>query len=44
MKIIEAMEKGDTDLAEKCMRAHVEGLARYIDEKAGFHSQEEDFE
>ncbi len=44
VKIIEAMEKGDPDLAEKCMRSHVEGLARYIDEKVGFHSDEDDFE
>ncbi len=36
LAIIEALEKRDPDLAEKRMRAHVEGLAKYIDEKVDF--------
>ena len=36
LHIIEALEKRDPDLAEKRMRAHIEGLARYIEEKVHF--------
>lgn len=34
--IIEAIKKRDPDLADKRMRAHIEGLARYIGEKVEF--------
>ena len=37
-KIIEAIEKRDPDLAEKRMRVHIEGLARYIEEKVEFQT------
>ena len=33
LKIIEALELRDPDLAEKRMRAHIEDLARYLEEK-----------
>jgi DNA-binding GntR family transcriptional regulator len=36
LAIIEALEKRDPDLAEKRMRSHIEGLARYIEEKVHF--------
>jgi DNA-binding GntR family transcriptional regulator len=36
LAIIEALEKRDPDLAEKRMRAHIEGLAQYIEEKVNF--------
>ena len=36
LAIIEALEKGDPDLAEKRMRTHIEGLAQYIEEKVHF--------
>ena len=36
--IIEAIEKRDPDLAEKRMRVHIEGLARYIEEKVEFQT------
>jgi DNA-binding GntR family transcriptional regulator len=36
--IIEAIERRDPNLAEKRMRAHIEGLARYIEEKVEFHT------
>lgn len=36
LKIIEAMEKKDADLAEKNMREHIVGLARFIEEKEEF--------
>jgi DNA-binding GntR family transcriptional regulator len=36
LAIIEALEKRDPDLAEKRMRAHIEGLAQYIEEKVDF--------
>jgi DNA-binding GntR family transcriptional regulator len=38
LNIIEAIEKSDPDLAEKQMRAHIEGLARYIEKKDEFSS------
>jgi DNA-binding GntR family transcriptional regulator len=34
--IIDALEKRDPDLAEKRMRAHIEGLAQYIEENVSF--------
>lgn len=34
--IIEALQRRDPDLSEKRMRAHIEGLAQYIHEKADF--------
>ena len=36
--IIAAIEKRDPDLAEKRMRTHIEGLARYIEDKVEFHT------
>lgn len=36
MAIIEALEKQDPGLAEKRMRSHIEGLAKYIEEKVDF--------
>jgi len=36
LAIIEAFEKRDPDLAEKRMRAHIEGLAQYIEKKVNF--------
>lgn len=36
LAIIEAIEKSDPDLSEKRMRAHIEGLAQYIEEKVHF--------
>ena len=36
LSIIEALQKRDPDLAEKRMRSHIEGLARYIEEKVHF--------
>jgi DNA-binding GntR family transcriptional regulator len=36
MAIIEALEKQDPGLAEKRMRFHIEGLAKYIEEKVDF--------
>lgn len=33
LMIIEALEKRDSELAEKIMRAHIEALARYVEEK-----------
>ena len=36
LAIIEALEKRYPDLAEKRMRAHIEGLAQYIEEKVNF--------
>jgi DNA-binding GntR family transcriptional regulator len=36
--IIKALEKKNPDLAEKRMRAHIEGLAQYIQEKVDFSS------
>ena len=34
--IIKALEKKDPDLVEKRMRSHIEGLARYIEDKVEF--------
>jgi len=39
LMIIKAIEKRDPDLAEKNVRAHIEGLAHYIDQKVDFLSQ-----
>jgi len=36
LQIIKALEKKDPDLVEKRMRAHIEGLARHIEEKVEF--------
>ncbi len=36
LQIIKALEKKDPDLAEKRMRAHIEGLGCYIDNKVEF--------
>jgi DNA-binding GntR family transcriptional regulator len=36
LAIIEALGKRDPDLSEKRMRAHIEGLARYIEENVHF--------
>jgi DNA-binding GntR family transcriptional regulator len=36
LQIIKALEKRDPDLVEKSMRAHIDGLARYIEEKVEF--------
>jgi DNA-binding GntR family transcriptional regulator len=36
LAIIDALEKRDPELAEKRMRAHIEGLAHYVEEKANF--------
>jgi DNA-binding GntR family transcriptional regulator len=36
LAIIDALEKRDPELAEKRMRAHIEGLAQYIEEKVNF--------
>ena len=36
LKIIEAMEMRDADLAEKRMRTHIENLAHYVEEKGEF--------
>jgi DNA-binding GntR family transcriptional regulator len=36
LQIIEALEKKDPDLSEKRMRAHIDGLAQYIEEKVNF--------
>ena len=36
MAIIEALENQDPGLAEKRMRSHIEGLAKYIEEKVDF--------
>jgi DNA-binding GntR family transcriptional regulator len=36
MAIIEALEKREPGLAEKRMRFHIEGLAKYIEEKVNF--------
>ncbi|UCF83949.1 MAG: GntR family transcriptional regulator [Desulfobacteraceae bacterium] len=38
LHIIEAFEKRNPDLAERRMRAHIEGLAQYIEEKIHFAS------
>ncbi|MCP4665971.1 MAG: GntR family transcriptional regulator [Deltaproteobacteria bacterium] len=37
LEIIKALEKKDPDLAEKRMRAHIEGLGSYIEHKVAFH-------
>jgi DNA-binding GntR family transcriptional regulator len=37
LEIIKALEKKDPDLAEKRMRAHIEGLGCYIEHKVEFH-------
>jgi len=36
LNIIKALEKKDPDLVEKRIRAHIEGLARYIEDKVEF--------
>jgi DNA-binding GntR family transcriptional regulator len=38
LEIIAALEKRNPDLAEKKMKAHIEGLARYIQEEVDFPS------